>query len=161
MIKETLIMFTAALNDGSYGVSNFVTGSLTAYSELDNVQVALGGNAEPYPSLSVRLADPLEVQGEVFTNIRDGIDLNVQVTYVGRDIDTPAGVTTMYEVFHGIQKSVREWMRNINESARISDSIQVVSCNRMVMTPNQAVSSDAIIPGGVTLSFYVRDIAGV
>lgn len=169
MINETLQMVTDALNHPTYGVNQQLSGSIfsdysgssvTAYDETRSDQLAMGQPQEPYPSLNVTLAEPANLQGEVHTSLRDGISVPMTIAYVGRNTSASAGVRDMWHTIRAVQYTLRDWLRNENEADRESNNVQVVSCTEITVVPNMVTDQDAIIPGGVSVGLYVRDVYG-
>lgn len=165
MVKETLRLLTDALNHPTYGVNiqlDQIAGStapnVTAYDETRNDQVAMGHNAEPYPSLNVVLAEPANMQGEVHTSLRDGISLPIAIGYVGRNTDSAEGVCHLWDTIRAVQFCLRDWLRNENAADRELNNVQVVSCTEISVLPNMVGPNDALVPGGLIATLYVRDV---
>lgn len=169
MVKETLRLLTDALNHSTYGVNAQLSGSIfsgssapevTAYDESRNNQLATGHPVEPYPSLNVAVASEIDVEGEVHTSLRDGISVPISIGYVGRNIDPSDGVAELWDIVRAVQYTLRDWLRNENAADREDNGVQVVSCSSITIVPNMVTSNDALIPGGLLATFYVRDVYG-
>jgi hypothetical protein len=160
MIAETLKMITDALNNATYGVNTFITGStptITAYDETRNAACAMRVPPEPFPSLSVLLAESADIQGEVHTVFRDGLQIPVAITYWGRNIDTPTGVLNMWDTLRAVMQCLQTWLKNENVAGRQYNDIDIVSCNSISVIPNRVNQNDSIIPGGMVVNLFVRD----
>lgn len=163
MVKETLTMVKSALEDPTYGVNVFLAASsslqiATIGSEVDNVEVAMGNPAKPYPSLSITLNEPLQLVGEVDTYYRDGIDLAVAIAYLGRDVNMQEGNAEMWDVMRCVQKCLRQWLKNDNAADREYNGIQVIASTGMEVLPNTSGPEDILIPGGLIIRLRTRDI---
>jgi len=163
MVKEVLTMVKDALEDSSYGVNVFLTASSTPLiksigTEVDNDEVAMGNPSKPYPSLSVVLNEPLQLVGEVDTFYRDGIDMAIAISYMGRNVDISTGNTEMWATMRAIQKCMKRFLSNDNCADRELDGIQIIASTGMEVLPNTSGPEDVLIPGGLIIRFRTRDI---
>jgi hypothetical protein len=164
MVKETIRMVADAITNETYGVNVFLSGSgappiASVGDETRDDEVAMGNPSKPYPSLSVGLGEPLQLEGEVMTAYRDGIDLSIQIAYMGRDVKIAQGNTDMWDTMRALQKTLRQWLLNENAPDRELDDIQVINATGMEVLPNASGPEDLVIPGGIILRLRVRDIA--
>lgn len=163
MVKETIRMCSNALASDEYGVNFFLSGSsvplVVVGDETRDNEVALGNPMTPFPSLSVILGEPLELDGEVMTSYRDGIDMTLLIRYMGREVGVAQGVSDMWDTMRATQRCLRQWLSNDNAVDRQLDDVQVIAATGMTVLPNSVGAEDVMIPGGILLRLRVRDIA--
>lgn len=160
MVKETIRMVTDALRDPAYGVNEFLSEDLRVRSFGDETRddtVAQGIPLKPYPSLNVSLAQPVDLEGEVQTIFRDGLDMAIQISYMDRDSDLAEANARLWDTMRGVQRCLKRWLANENIPAREMDGVQVISCTRMTQSPPLVISEDAVVPAGILITLRVRD----
>lgn len=161
MIKETIRMVADALENGSYGVNEFLTPENRVASFGDETRsdvVAQGMPLEPYPSLNVTLAQPAEFEGEVRTSYRDGFDITIQVSYISKSAKMAEGNAHMWDVMRAVTKTLRRWLSNESAGDRELDGVQVIACTGIEISPPLSVSDDSVIPASLVIRLRIRDI---
>lgn len=170
MLIETLRAVADALNDVTIGVNAQLSGipldagdpALTPLTlitdETNNLSLAMNKapNDSGYPLLLVTLAAPVEMKGEVMSDIRSS-EVRVLVQYIAQGSTTQNVVRDAYYAMRGVQRCLHDFHSNDNQSMRYRNGIQIQECLSMTHQLVDTYESDNKIVTGMLVTYLVRD----
>lgn len=173
MLLETVRIFADGLGHATWGVNaqlpllDYDAGDsqpeniATIADETRSFLVALERPAEPYPSLSVAINSPADLEPEVLTSTRD-FEIPVRIRLGLANDQAQYGMRDTYYYLRAIQKSLRDFGANgtAPEAFRTRNNVLMMEYTSMTHQPLFRMIEDAkgIVTGQLLVTVKVRDL---
>lgn len=168
MILETIRAVADALDNATYGVNaqlasvpldagdSTPTSVATITDATRDYLTAVGRLPQTRPCLTVALAEPVTMDGEVMQSDRNG-EVDLIIRYGMDDADTEQGVRDTFYTLRAVVQSLRDFNSNDNASDRQRNGIMVLECTNIRHLPPFTVVADDTMCSGLFVTFRVRD----